>query len=213
MIKASWHTYIILTKRPERMHHELINFATQPNVWLGVSVEDQQTADERIPWLLKTPAAVRFVSVEPMLGAVDLMGFLPLAQSDIHGVVYSPVGGPFIDWVICGGESGPGARPMHPDWARSLRDQCRGANVPFFFKQWGEWIAEGQYAAIDGTWKPTTPDKQFADGTFVFRIGKKAAGRKLDGEEWDGFPVRHDLAPCGGHGDDEPCDAGCVVEG
>ena len=94
------------------------------NVWIGTSVENQETADKRIPELLKIPAKVRFLSCEPLLGPVDLM--------DAQGYWVAPL----VDWVICGGESGPKARPMHPDWARSLRDQCRAADVPVFFKQW-----------------------------------------------------------------------------
>ena len=125
----------------------------KPNLWLGVSAEDQKTADERIPLLLDTPAAVRFVSYEPALGAVDFerICILPQmpgsARAGIHldalsgkhfesGVPYSESG---LDWVIVGGESGDRARPMHPAWARSARDQCAAAGVPFFFKQWGEW--------------------------------------------------------------------------
>jgi protein gp37 len=138
-----------------------------PNVWLGVSVENQKAADERIPLLLQTPAAKRFISGEPLLGAIDLRSLPALAldasdyvptQEDIEddwrfsaldaGDIYHGCGGdlisdgpehPALDWVICGGESGHGARPMHPDWARGLRDQCVAAGVPFFFKQWGEW--------------------------------------------------------------------------
>ncbi|WP_339774280.1 phage Gp37/Gp68 family protein [uncultured Thalassospira sp.] len=123
----------------------LSNKAMLPNVWLGTSVEDQATANERIPVLLDTPAAVRFISAEPLLGPVD-MG-VPRPQSwptpvdditdEIDSLRY--LSGPRIDWVIVGGESGRNARPMHPDWARSLRDQCKAAGTPFFFKQWGAW--------------------------------------------------------------------------
>jgi protein gp37 len=101
-----------------------------PNVWLGTSVEHQEAADERIPHLLKCPAAVRFLSCEPLLEAVDLGNFM--CDYWRHGLTL----GNYLDWVICGGESGPGARSMHPDWARSIRDQCVAAKVPFFFKQW-----------------------------------------------------------------------------
>lgn len=111
-----------------------------PNVWLGASVEDQTRADERIPDLLATPAAVRFISAEPLLGAIDLREVIPnpINYSHAHGFKG-------LDWIICGGESGLGARPMHPDWARSLRDQCAAAGVPFFFKQWGEWHTNAFY--------------------------------------------------------------------
>jgi len=147
MIKfCSSHTFIVLTKRPERILHTINKLSEiMPtgevwpihNLWLGVSVEDQETANERIPWLLKTPAAVRFVSYEPALDFVDFAMGLPLAKSDIQGYVYNPSGGPFIDWIIMGGETGPGARPMSPDWARFTRDECRYAKTPFFFKHPG----------------------------------------------------------------------------
>jgi protein gp37 len=186
------------------------------NVWLGVSVEDQKTADERIPHLLATPAAVRFVSCEPMLGPVDVYGGDP--DPRLGGVEAGPglsleafwmpgdnMNGPprpGLDWVICGGESGPGARPMHPDWARSLRDQCQAAGVPFFFKQVGEWgwashVSGGQIE------KAICPHGHVADFTRdgmiaacrdctawegLRRVGKKAAGRELDGRTHDEFP-------------------------
>jgi hypothetical protein len=167
-----------------------------PNVWLGTSVEDQQRANERVPVLLDTPAAVRWLSCEPLLGPVDLR--------QAHLAV-RPL--PRVDWIVAGGESGPRARPMHPDWARSLRDQCAAAGVPFLFKQWGEW-------APGGDW-PHLPDaalslrKGFAtiipSGAYhgrgypfsvnaigredIVRVGKKAAGRLLDGVQHDGFPA------------------------
>lgn len=168
-----------------------------PNVWLGVTAENQQAADERIPTLLQTPAAVRFVSVEPMLGPVDLEKLLGSAyeartvQNGWHG----------IDWVIAGGETGPGARPMHPDWARSLRDQCQAAGTPFYFKAWGEWspievmndpAAPHILLAYNGKqtqeycgWGRDNPTARFAQ---MVRVGKKAAGRLLDGRTWDEFP-------------------------
>lgn len=128
---AWWHTFLILTKRAERMWDYISRryipnqLAVLPNVWLGVSIESQPTADNRITWLLKTPAAVRFVSVEPMLEGINLRRWLTItAQRDF-----------MLDWVICGCESGPGARPMDLDWARVLRDQCQAAGVPFFLKQ------------------------------------------------------------------------------
>lgn len=128
-----------------------------PNVWLGVSCEDQQRYDERKEHLRETPAAVRFFSFEPLLG---------LISADYLG-----------DWAICGGESGPGARPMHPDWARALRDQCAAAGTAFFFKQWGEWA-------------PSAANMGKGDG-LVAKVGKKAAGRLLDGVEHNGFPSVH----------------------
>jgi len=181
-----------------------------PNVWLGTSVEDQATADERIPELLATPAAVRFVSAEPLLGPVDLYNGDPDPRLNGHrasktfiGEWWEPGDGSKapprrgVDWVIAGGESGPSARPCHPDWARSLRDQCAAAGVPFFWKQWGEFapfdapttpyakvIAEIQ---IDGTERCTnfgTPQ-----GALMSRVGKKAAGALLDGKEHREFPA------------------------
>jgi protein gp37 len=142
------------------------------NVWIGTTVENQEMADERIPILLSIPAKVRFLSCEPLLENV----FLP--NSLINWSSFN--GG--INWVICGGESGPGARPMHPSWARNLRDQCQSAGVPFFFKQWGEYVWRK-------TWAESTGTKHiFADGVFVNRVGKTAAGRDLDGRTWNEFP-------------------------
>jgi protein gp37 len=149
MLSAYWHTFIILTKRPERMaelvpkifYNQIENqLHIAENVQLGVSVEDQATADERIPWLLKTPAAVRLVSVEPMLGPVYIE-LMPNALYESGMPFYwqrmnlDGPGGGGIDWIIAGCESGPNARPAEIDWFRSLRDQCVGAGVPFFLKQ------------------------------------------------------------------------------
>lgn len=167
-----------------------------PHVWLLTSVEDQRTADERIPHLLRCPAEVRGLSVEPLLGAVELKAFLPHSFSredsgyDEQGnLVVSPCstcGKTHADehllfaesklhWVIVGGESGPKARPMHPDWVRSLRDQCHAAGVEFFFKQVGEWGW-----AMDANGR--------ADGPAAVKMGKRAAGRLLDGVEHNGMP-------------------------
>ena len=140
-----------------------------PNVWLGVSAEDQRRADERIPHLLATPAAVRWVSAEPLLGPLDLTRI----DVDGHGEVLpltgwhpepgtldsegnATAGHPGLDWIVAGGESGPSARPMHPDWARALRDQCAAAGVPFHFKQWGQWapICAMSEEAIDHCYHP-----------------------------------------------------------
>lgn len=184
-----------------------------PNVWLGVSVEDQKRAEERIDDLEATPAAVRFLSIEPMLGPIDLSRWL-VCPNALEGLPMDPSTGAYecctncdwtgwtgsIDWVIVGGESGPGARPMHPDWARSLRDQCAAASVPFFFKQWGEWaphptgeaITIRQYHdTIDYIDRDTGARKRnpnrFSDHTMR-RVGKKAAGRTLDGVTHDTMP-------------------------
>jgi protein gp37 len=227
-----------------------------PNVWLGVSVEDQKRADERIPVLLDTPAAVRWISAEPLLGPVNIGPWIPTCYEcgascglrlsgmpDVerctecgeacgpdtepvvsegcpkcagelepvcpdcgHYMVYQHPDTPNLDWVVVGGESGSGARPMHPDWARCLRDQCAAADVPFHFKQWGAWreAAEGDVfdtskgrsarppafivSPADGTvhcFLPKNPDPRLR---VMLEVGKKAAGRLLDGVTHDGFP-------------------------
>jgi protein gp37 len=210
MALAKQHVFQVLTKRPERMRDYLcarnglgnpeicsaINSIPYglgnrhgalsmplPNVWLGVSIEDQATADERIPLLLQTPAAVRWVSAEPLIGPVRL------DEPGLHG------GPGQLDWCVVGGESGPNARPMHPDWVRSLRDQCQAAGVPFFFKQWGEFYPADQVSSPDqlkakgdiGTAIRTGSAVDLGD-QWTWRIGKKAAGRLLDGRTWDQYP-------------------------
>jgi protein gp37 len=188
--KCPQHTFQILTKRAalmkERMEDQSRFFTPwpMPNVWLGVSVENQHFADERIPLLLSTPAAVRFISAEPLLGPLDLSRFLKcdcqLKGNNFSAPEQHAVNCPErrrIDWVICGGESGPNARPMHPEWARFLRDQCQSAGVPFFFKQWGEYLP----ALQDGAHVMNC-------GDIPIRMGKKKAGRLLDGREWSEFP-------------------------
>lgn len=186
-----------------------------PNVWVGATIVNQEEADRDIPKLLEAPAAVRFLSMEPLLGPVDLS----VIDIDGHSEIY-PLKGttncedddgvpvpdlPALDWVIVGGESGAGARPMHPDWARSLRDQCAAAGVPFLFKQWGEW-APGENAPgpmtrtenaawwFAGSWdmRPVTPTESMHmhrdDEPDVWRFGKKGSGRHLDGRTHDEFP-------------------------
>lgn len=192
------------------------------NVWLGVTAEDQKRADERIPDLLATPAAVRFVSIEPMLGAVNLRR-VRIATG--HHTIIDALGGyalerggrTSLDWVICGGESGPSARPMHPEWARSLRIQCGRAGVPFFFKQRGEWTwpedpmspdvgkdvaplpdHPDDWREKEGAVRCMRVDGSFCDGyaggseEFIYRVGKKRAGRLLDGVEHNDFPKARD---------------------
>ena len=137
MVQHDRHVYQVLTKRPERMAEYSARMDTWPaNVWAGVSVENQIWADWRIPLLTAVPASVRFLSVEPLLKAVDLSRYLDGVQ-----------------WVIVGGESGPRARPMAAEWARSVRDDCLAAGVPFFFKQWGGRHAKAGGRELDGeTW-------------------------------------------------------------
>jgi protein gp37 len=223
------HTFQVLTKRPERMLAYLSGNARAsigleglglclddptlnntpkisceegeegkliiwplPNVWLGVSVENQKAADERLDYLceLASQGWQTMVSFEPLLSAVDPgEWWLSLGQKT---------------WAIVGGESGPGARPMHPDWARSLRDQCVVAGVPFFFKQWGEWAPGECVEANSGTvrtahwfnanWNFSTENLANDEGhrddePDLYRVGKKAAGHLLDGKEWHQFPA------------------------
>lgn len=171
---------VAYVQRDESLNEHLGAPQVLPNVWLGVSVEDQKRADLRLPALLETPAAVRFVSAEPLLGPIYLTRAV------------APAGGqPGIDWVIAGGESGPHARPMHPDWARDLRDQCRSAGVAFFFKQWGEW-APGAHSTRPGAWVDPHGNAHPTAGpgrALVSRWGKKHAGQLLDGRAWAQFPT------------------------
>jgi protein gp37 len=219
------HTFQILTKRHGRMRSLVPRIEDQlaeraadlalldcptpltwplPNVWLGVSVEDQQRAELRIPALLATPTATRFVSCEPLLGPVDLSRWLGVEPMDSFGWGQElfaalagrvgPAGG--LHWVIAGGESGPGARPMHPDWARRLRDQCHAAGVPYHFKQRGAftWDGEGEpdlYISAAGELLLPEEAQVSGDGawTGVWHVGKKRAGRELDGRIWEQFPA------------------------
>ncbi len=243
---APQHTFQVLTKRHGRMRSLLRRWSDHstkgctcpqdercsvpvdvkhgswplPNVWLGVSVENQQWADIRIPVLLETPAAVRWLSCEPLLGPVDLHAVPGLNGQYGHAGRHNGIGTPEcprmshhhhdercrfpIDWVVVGGESGPGARPMHPDWARSLRDQCAAASVPFFFKQWGNWAPlapvdarPGDSIVTDDGAVHQIPRDRFDSFPLelrrrsyaVRRDGKKAAGRELDGRTWDEYPA------------------------
>jgi protein gp37 len=204
-----------------------------PNVWLGTSAERQKEAYERIPHLLKCPAVVRFLSCEPLLSGIDLSkwigslhdinrtdtgnpkakgggGEIEVDRESIRSerpdnIEDSSRGSVVISWIICGGESGPGARPMHPDWARSLRDQCQRAGVPFFFKQWGAWIPESEIPRMPGrTILGTISGEQLAFPVSRFEnhcgisfglAGKKNAGRLLDGREWNEMPETAGIAP------------------
>lgn len=166
-----------------------------PNVWLGATICNQAEADRDIPKLLATPARVRFLSIEPMLGPVDLTRIkLPLRGESFETAnvlwrkdsLQRGAARASIDWVICGGESGPQARPMHPDWARSLRDQCSAAGVPFHFKQWGEWAPRPVGRVHDSYRWPIHPGEP-EGGIWSYRI--TGAGRWLDGIEHNGTPA------------------------
>lgn len=232
------HVFLVLTKRATRMKraiedalewagrymqgdcalttHYSVTDKPLPNLWLGVTVCNQAEADAKIPLLLQVPAAVRFLSIEPMLGPVDIAEWLPgkcendpksCARDNCRCDVPCPEyrrGG--VDWVILGGETGPGARPLHPDWVRSVRDQCVAAGVKFFFKGWGEW---GEVPTCCYTYIPPKHGGQFLrtesggliawpelrDGaarkvSLIRRIGRKRAGRALDGRTWEELPER-----------------------
>lgn len=195
---AGWYSgisYIDTGEGDAEKEHEFFYEGTWPlpNVWLGVSVEDQKTANERIPLLLQVPAAVRFLSCEPLLGAVklkfmtgnevmtDALNGLEITTAQHHAI--KPTTIHKIDWVICGGESGPGARPMHPDWARSLRDQCKAAGVPFFFKQWGEWTH-----IYPQDLSMANRQQTYQHGTSFYKVSKRLAGDILDGYQHHEFP-------------------------
>jgi protein gp37 len=213
------HTFQVLTKRADRMLEYYnwkkagngfqFNTWPLPNVWQGVSVEDQERADERIPLLLQVPATVRFLSCEPLIGPIDLTEIkLPhdiddrgfsvnclTSHDDEHFFNHHPQ----IHWVIAGGESGnkKGVRPMHPNWVRSLRDQCATANVPFLFKQWGEWAPFYKLGhQPKSKWVREEDGKTFADlkgyeGYFqrMYPVGKAKSGNLLDGKQHLEFPI------------------------
>ena len=231
MAQCPQHTFQILTKRADRMldycervavrngiggadfpdDTPIPKFVGYPlcNVWLGVSVENQTAAADRIPLLLLTPAAVRFLSCEPLLGPIDMRKVFDEDLGTIDSLTRGsfpnrrppPRPRPAIDWVIAGGESGRNARPMHPDWARSLRDQCARADVPFFFKQWGEYLpGDMDFDGKHHTWaadpehfeKPLAHERYHvveAHGVSFGRVGKGVAGAMLDGVEHKAFPV------------------------
>jgi protein gp37 len=229
MALAPQHTFQLLTKRHGRMRSLLskwtfsgrVAFAMEDldpartsagweaedwwplrNVWLGVSVENQQWADIRIPALLGTPAAVRWISAEPLLGPIvlndDWIGADPYRRDE-----------PSLSWAVVGGESGPGARPMHPQWARDLRDQCTAAGVAYLYKQSGQYapVADkprpgDQWLAVDGAtadWKPGDGHVRHGGGDFLWPGSQTAlvrrarskhdAGRTLDGQTWDEYPA------------------------
>nr|WP_202397998.1 phage Gp37/Gp68 family protein [Burkholderia pseudomallei] len=200
--------WLLLTKRIGNVQ-QMVQAATlcdllPSNVWLGATIVNQEEAERDIPKLLAVPARVRFLSMEPLLGPVDLVSSGAL-WSDMNGnIVDAPSRGlRGVDWVIAGGESGHGARPMHPDWARSLRDQCAAADVPFLFKQWGEHSLAydrdrddpdyrrcDRMARLPGRWINLAGGHGFNGERvhYAERVGKKAAGRLLDGRTHNEFP-------------------------
>lgn len=189
--------WLLLTKRIGNVAKMLGDYPTLPllpNIWLGATVVNQAEADRDIPKLLAVPARVRFLSVEPMLGPIDLERPMPGPDLDQGGgkMICQPwyiQSG--IDWVICGGESGPAARPMQRDWARGLRDQCAAAGVPFHFKQWGEWAPGSNWP--DDVAIPSGESCDFDEGlddnARSWRVGKRAAGHLLDGVVHQEFPA------------------------
>jgi protein gp37 len=220
----------IVTKRVERIAEHLPADwgAGWPNVWLIATVENQEQAEKRIPFLLNVPAAVRGLSIEPMLGPVTLprtVDRCPSCGKDPKAVgLRRDTGGPFdyfcsqkscaenyplpsIDWVICGGESGPNSRPLHPEWVRGLRGECIDRGIPFFFKQWGEWFSGGfvghvmpdsgkggcgtEFRWLGGDGKAQFPSFHCLREPIciVAKVGKKAAGRLIDGREYSQFPL------------------------
>lgn len=219
------HTFMVLTKRPQRMRKVVDRWwermklrGIEPRmdrIWFGVSVEDQAAAESRIPALLATPAAVRFISAEPMLGPVSLLEWLPIrpVTYPIRYLRQDDAPAAPIHWIICGGESGPAARPTHPDWVRDLHAQACAAQIPFFFKQWGEWLPSSQVRLTSQAYQcsrrctmgpngdPNRLERSEAvpgrNGVEVFyRLGRARAGRALDGnlyayrpegggKEWD----------------------------
>lgn len=189
--------WLLLTKRPQNMA-KMLPFDWGDgwqNVWLGATVENQEEADRRIPILLSTPAAVRFLSCEPLLGPLSFRwakwdNWLN-KDGESRQTVNEYDGLRMINWIICGGESGKSARPMHPDWARSLRDQCQAANVPFFFKQWGEYV-DIDHLPDDIA---SCMDPFDIHGAAFHRIGKARAGRLLDGVTHDAFPSPQSTSP------------------
>lgn len=203
LIDATPHLdWLLLTKRPENIRRMLVphlienvpghvrqnegdgkRIRIRPNVWLGTSISDQATADRNIPLLLKCRdlSPVLFVSAEPLLGPVEIKDYTSGAS------IRSDNGRPlWIDWLIAGGESGHHARPMHPDWVRDLRDRCVEDEIPFLFKQWGEYGPD-QVSSVRFT--PVPSGIPMDEPASMFRVGKKAAGRLLDGQLWDQYPT------------------------
>lgn len=211
------HKFLILTKRPDRMvefqewksTQHGIEWWPSDNIWHGTSVEDQEQANKRLPWLFKVRGKIRFLSCEPLLGPIELIDIATVnAVNHLFGDDYPPYYG--IQWVIAGGESGSDAQPMHISWVRSLRDQCKNAGVPFFFKQWGEWAIEQADSSINAPFmhwvldtkvfhylRPDGQHKDFSDmeidfqvagSSWMAKVGKSKSGRQLDNLEHNEYP-------------------------
>lgn len=211
--------WLLLTKRPESWYARLTEASAESplaarwlqgeppaNVWVGATVEDQTAAHVRIPELLEIPARLRFLSCEPLLGPVNLQRmslggdqslfrYWPLTGEHIADGMNEPIrhqNSQQLHWIIAGGESGGNARPSHPVWYRSLRDQCINAGVPFLFKQHGEWVPAKMLADSCTTDLPDTKrlrGHRFEDGTLMLRAGKACTGNTLDGRQWLQFPA------------------------
>lgn len=171
-----------------------------PNVWCGTSVEDQTRADERVPTILQTPAAVRWLSLEPLLGPINLTGIstMRFRGAEVLNALTGQLSGTFgdecatqlpkLDWLVAGGESGPRARPWHPSWARTIRDHALRYNVPFLWKQNGAWLPDDQMLRAGTPIGKTTKFHRFDDDVRMNNFGKKRSGRHLDGKVWDEYP-------------------------
>jgi protein gp37 len=203
LMEDSPHVYQFLTKQPKRMARFFADYVgyVPGNFILGTSVTNQTTLDSRVGHLASIPNATRFLSIEPLLGPVSLERYLPIEWSEIGSCwvpshPYDPGARSKIHQVITGGESGPNARPMHPAWARLLRDQCQAAEVGFFFKQWGTYAPRERTDKQGGWWlgqdgvscRFVGPEEQYEEDLAMVKVGKKAAGRLLDGREWNEMP-------------------------
>jgi len=194
--------WLMLTKRPENLDRVpwiLPDSYWPRNAWFGVTIENQERCDALMPGILKTTkrAPVLFMSAEPLLGPLLLDDgvntYYTCNEQDVDGNCCESydngethfVG---VDWLIVAGESGPDARPMHPDWVRSLRNNAKAAGIAFFFKGWGEWLPEGELL-LRSTETPDRPVHQWPDGTKSYRVGRTAAGDLLDGVQWHEFPM------------------------
>ncbi|MCK5604727.1 DUF5131 family protein [Candidatus Pacearchaeota archaeon] len=199
LYKNPQHTYLLLTKREKLMQTFFLGRNIPPHIHGGLTVCNQQEADKKIPIFLQIPFAAHVLSIEPMLGPIILQK--PWQLTDEGKDYLKSPGKRCLRGVIVGGESGRRARPMHPDWVRSVRDQCQEAGVPFFFKQWGEWLP-GEASSLTGyayqdsaetiakrgkeyIWKDNS---NRATAVISSKVGKKEAGRLLDGREWNERP-------------------------